>query len=149
LLGDVACTHDAIAEASAAGLTPLLVLGLESAHTSVNAGARVVSAGRFPLSTHALLPDERDFIDRAGGAPSWYATLGHDAAELAAAVLSHFPLDRADDAALVTSLHARAARELSRAKAALWSTDADGFAGANVIARTVRTATPLPENRGP
>jgi hypothetical protein len=153
LTGDGACARDAVAEASAAGLSPLLVLGLECADSDpASLGRRVVvAAGRFPFGLHPLTDDERAWIDRWGSGPSWYETLGHDAALLAVAALSDFPRGRVvDDEATVAELHRRARTSLLAARATLWSTTASGFSGGNVIGRELVAIAPrAPGDRAP
>jgi hypothetical protein len=140
LLGDESCTRDAVAEAAFEGLTPLLVIGLESGAAEVSGRKAVLTSGRFPLGTRPLAPEERAWIARWGASPSWYETLGHDAATLAASVLANFPLARAVDAPTVTRLHLRARDQLARVEAKLWSTGAAGFGSLNVVAREIHAA---------
>jgi hypothetical protein len=140
LLGDEGCTRDAIAEAAFVGLNPLLVVGLESGAVDLPNPRVVVTAGRFPLGTAPLSPEERAWIARWGAPPSWYETLGHDAATLAAVALASFPLKRVDERASVAALHLRARGGLARAQGKLWSTAASGFASMNVIPRELRAA---------
>jgi hypothetical protein len=140
LLGDEGCTRDAIAEAAFVGLNPLLVVGLESGAVDLPNARVVVTAGRFPLGTAPLSPEERAWIARWGAPPSWYETLGHDAATLAALALASFPLKRVDDTEAVARLHLGGRDGLGGAKGKLWSTAASGFGGANVIPRELRAA---------
>jgi hypothetical protein len=137
LLGDESCTKDAIAEAGFEGLTPLLVIGLESGRAEVSGRKAVLTSGRFPLGTRPLIPEERAWIARWGASPSWYETLGHDAATLSASALASFPLARAVDAPTVTALHLRARDQLARVEAKLWSTGAAGFGSMNVVPREI------------
>jgi hypothetical protein len=151
LLGDTPCARDAAAEMLSAGSSPLLVLGLEAcdAPESIPGRKMLVTAGRFPFAAHALAPDERAWVDRWGSPPSWYETLGHDSALLAAAALLDFPTERVDDSGAVSELHRRAKDTLLRARASLWSTVAPGFGGANVIPREFRAAAPSGESAAP
>jgi hypothetical protein len=80
----------------------------------------------------------------AGSPPSWYHTLGHDAALLAAAALSDFPLHRVDDTREVERLHRHAQAKLALASAALWSSRRQGFAGKRVLERDLRVIRPTP-----
>ncbi len=138
LFGDPDCTRDAVAEATQGGLSPALILGLESAAVRDVAGKKyALAAGEFPFDVHPLRADERVWIERWGAAPSWYEALGHDAAVLAAAVLSGFPLERVDDLATVDRLHLRARDGLAQAVADLWSTRSTGFGGGSVLPRDI------------
>ena len=138
--GDADCSRDAAADAENAGLNPTFILGLESAdHADYVSGRRLVlSAGRFPSTRGAPPIPRRACLRRAlGRGPSWYETLGHDAAILGAVALARFPLERVDDVRAVEALHVRARDELSTAKAALWSTLATGFAGGSSMSREI------------
>lgn len=146
--GDSDCSRDAVAEAHGAGLSPNLVLGLDSAHDSELEGHKLALAcGRFPFGAHELRADERAWVERWGSAPSWYEVLGHDAALLAVAALTSFPLENADDTSKVDELHRRARDSLSSAKADLWSTAASGFDGRAAIDRAL-VSVPLPDKKG-
>jgi hypothetical protein len=146
--GDPDCARDAVAEAVATGLSPALVLGLESAEADDLPGRKmVVSGGRFPLGTHELRADERAWVERWGAAPSWFEVLGRDAALLAAAALARFPIDHVEESAKVDELHRVARDNLARVEADLWSTTASGFKGRAAIDRHL-VAVPLPEKKG-
>jgi hypothetical protein len=142
--GDAECARDAAAEAAQRGLSPLLVLGLESAEADeLIAGKKLlVSAGRFPFGVAPLTREERGYVERWGGAPSWFEALGHDAASISATVLADFPLDRVDDKGAVVGLHWRARGHLLQAETALWTTSARGFGGANVLPRRITAVPP-------
>jgi hypothetical protein len=142
--GDGECARDAVMDANQAGLSPLLVLGLESAEVEDYIPGRklLVSAGRFPFGASPLTDDERAYVDRWGSPPSWYEALGHDAATLAAAVLADFPLDRVDDKGAVVGLHWRAQGRLLHAEVPLWTTASRGFGGANVLPRSFKVVAP-------
>ncbi|HEX7670979.1 MAG TPA: hypothetical protein VF395_15395 [Polyangiaceae bacterium] len=140
LLGDEGCTRDAIAEASFVGLNPLLILGLESGAANLPNPRVVVTAGRFPLSGTTGSPEERAWVARFSAPPSWYETLGHDAAVLAAGALATFPLNRVDDPHTVARLHRDARDGLERAEGKLWSTTASGFHGGTAIPRELHAA---------
>jgi hypothetical protein len=144
LAGDAECARDAAAEVAQRGLAPLFVLGLESADAAeLIAGKKLlVSAGRFPFGAAPMTKDEQAYVERWGEAPSWFEALGHDAASLATCVLADFPLDRVDDKGAVVGLHWRARGKLLNTEAALWTTSARGFAGANVLARRIATVPP-------
>lgn len=142
LAGDADCAREATLEALAAGLSPLIVLGLEAVDAAPSLPGRkiLVSAGRFPFAAHPLAPEEQAHLDRWGTAPSWYAVLGRDAALLAEQALAALPSSPVQEEQAVTKLHRRARDGLARARAPLWSTDARGFEGAQSIARRLWTA---------
>ncbi len=144
LAGDPECTRDAAQDVASAGLSPLLIVGLESAEGADPLPGRklLVGAGQFPLAAHALTTDERAWVERFGSGPSWYETLGRDAALLGAAALADFPLAHVEDHAAVATLHARARDALLKARAALWSTASRGFDGNHVLPRDFSTAPP-------
>jgi hypothetical protein len=89
-----------------------------------------------------MTKDEQAYVERWGEAPSWFEALGHDAASLATSVLADFPINRVDDKGAVVGLHWRARGKLLNSEAALWTTSARGFAGANVLARRIATVPP-------
>jgi hypothetical protein len=142
--GDAECARDAAAEVAQRGLSPLLVFGLESAEAYEFIGGKklLISAGRFPFGAAPMTSDERAYVERWGGAPSWFEALGHDAASITAAVLKDFPLDRVDDKGAVVGLHWRARGHLRSAEAALWTTSARGFGGANILPRRIVAVPP-------
>lgn len=137
LSGGADCAREAALAAMSARLSPLLAFGLEAseAHESLPGRKLLVSAGRFPFATHKLAPEEQAWVDQWGEAPSWYATLGRDAAVLSASVLSGLPEGRVEEERSVAELHRRARDGLVRARATLWSTAASGFGGAQVLPR--------------
>ncbi|HEX4337167.1 MAG TPA: hypothetical protein VH062_14715 [Polyangiaceae bacterium] len=144
LRGDAECTRDAVMEVNQLGLSPLLVLGLESAEAEDSVPGRklLVTAGRFPFGAAPMNDEERAYVDRWGSAPSWFEALGHDAAVLAAAVLADFPLDRVDDKGAVVGLHWRAQGRLLHAEVPLWTSASRGFAGASVLSRRFDVVAP-------
>ncbi len=141
LLGSVGCSRDAMAEARAAGLSPTFAFGFDSAGLLLEVAegrGLAVGAGTFPYD--ADVPSEvTRWRKTTGSTPTWFETLGHDAALLAEAALKGLPLDRVDDAKAVAELHARALRRLAEAKAPLWSTESRGFAGRRVMSRKLGT----------
>jgi hypothetical protein len=146
--GDTDCARDAVNEAVAAGLSPSLVLGLESAEADDLPGRKiVVTGGRFPFGAHELRADERAWVERWGAAPSWFEVLGRDAALLAQAALARFPVDHVEEGGKVEELHRLARDNLARVEVDLWSTNASGFKGRAAIDRHL-AALPLPEKKG-
>jgi hypothetical protein len=143
-LGDPECARDAALEAASAGVIARLLFGLDAgALVDVPGSKFVLSAGRFPFGSAPLSDEETAWVKRWGSPPSWYETLGHDAAVLGSAVLASFPLARIDDRALVNGLHQRARDGLLVAHATLWSTLAAGFDGKPAVQREFRVV-PVP-----
>lgn len=142
--GNAACARDVARESQETGRRVTLGLGLEAGELFDQlepAQPRfAVSAGAFPHRKGTPAPESLErLVARSGHAPSWFTTLGHDAALLAKVALAELPLSRVDDARAVTDLHRRAADGLGRASADLWSSDQRGFAGKRVLPRTLGT----------
>jgi len=95
----------------------------------------VATAGLFPLRRGDARSPLNGFQKRHGRPPSFWASLGHDAAVLARSAERALPLDRADDAAEVEARHRAATAALASTEVELWSTGARGFASQNQIAR--------------
>jgi hypothetical protein len=141
LLGDSFCAADALEDAESGGL------GRAWAMLGLAAGELAAEPSRFPvLATRAgpfpLLRTEpnsplRGFRRRYGKAPSWFAALGHDAAVLAKAALQALPADRASEGKEVDRRHQLASAAIAGAEGELWSTDAGGFGGKNVLRREI------------
>ncbi len=149
LLGDVTCAGDAIRELAHIGDRPKLGFGLECAQMIADTGRKqpavAVSAGSFPYRAGAAPDAMKQWVAHYGAPPGWYDVLGHDAAVLAAAALSGFPMERVDDPATVQKLHRRALGELSRASANLWSSDQHGFSASHLLERKFKVvAAPGP-----
>lgn len=142
--GDAACARDVARESQETGRRLTLGLGLEAGEVFSELDPLqprfALAAGSFPHRRGAPAAEaQQRLVEQSGHAPSWFTTLGHDAALLARVALGGFPLDRVDDARVVSELHQRAALELSRAQAPLWSSDKRGFSGARVLPRTLGT----------
>jgi hypothetical protein len=141
LLGDAACASDAMDAVLAGRLSGIrAAVGLEAAVVAgelLRVPSWVATAGNFPLKRGDATSAMSGFKKRNGKAPSWFAALGHDAAVLARLALRTLPQDRADDKDEVERRHDAARIALGRAEADLWTTDARGFAGQNVIAREI------------
>jgi hypothetical protein len=140
LLGDAACSSEAIDDVVAARFPARAAIGLEAAAVVGEPGRMpsiVASAGNFPLRRGDTSSPLLGFKKRQGKAPSWFAALGHDAAVLARAALRTLPLDRADAKEEVDKRHDAAKDAMLRAEADLWTTEARGFAGQPIIAREI------------
>jgi hypothetical protein len=71
------------------------------------------------------------------GRASWWASLGRDAATLARLAVRQLPNDAATAVSAVANRRLQARDALANAKAPLWSTEANGWAGAHTVHRTV------------
>jgi hypothetical protein len=143
LLGDTACSSEAIDDMVAARLGARAAIGLDGASIVGESGripALVTTAGNFPLRRTDTSSPLLGFKKRQGKAPSWFAALGHDAAILARAALRTLPLDRAEAKEEVDKRHDAVRDALLRAEADLWTTEARGFAGQATITREIGIA---------
>jgi hypothetical protein len=142
LLGDTACSSEAIGDVAEAKLGRVrAAIGLDGAEIAAEPGAlalSVASAGRFPLLPGSSSSPLFGFKERHGQAPSWFATVGHDAAVLARAALRALPADQTEDAVEVAKRQQRAEASLRSVDVDLWSTSARGFSGAAVLGREIR-----------
>lgn len=138
LLGPEYCTRSVAAELRRAGLSPLLVLGLDSAHLLYRlAPAVTFSAGEFP---------EKIPTKPAAGPPAasnpWYHALGHDAALLAAVATRDLDAVMTNQPSEVAQIHARVSRALQAARVdQLLTSKQTGFDGDLVLPRTLGTTT--------
>ena len=139
LLGDDGCSRNVAAEARQMGLDVPIALGFEGAplvEDLTDVRLLWVRSGRFPRGTNGSRSAAWSrWVETMGFSPTWYQTLGHDAAVLAAAVLAQFSDERTAEATAVERLQQQARRSLSEVEADLWSTEASGFEGGNTISR--------------
>jgi hypothetical protein len=139
LLGDSACSREAIGELAAAGVRPLLAFGFESAKLLGTLPAvqpmLSIAAGSFPYRARSAPAAMRRWAETSGAGPDWYEALGHDVARLASAALEAFPLERVEDAAAVARLHRQARSRLLAATAELWTSERRGFEGSQRLGR--------------
>jgi hypothetical protein len=142
LLGDASCTTEAIVDVAHGKLGRIrAAIGLDAAEIAAEPSPLLLSvttAGRFPLTPGGAASPLFGFKERHGQAPSWFSTLGHDAAALARAALRSIPDDSAEQVGEVASRHQRAEASLRGVEVDLWSTTARGFAGASTIERELR-----------
>jgi hypothetical protein len=143
LMGDALCASDAIDELAGAGLRNVWAgLGLEAGNLADEPSRLpflVARAGAFPLTRVDAKSPLVAFRRRQGKAPSWFATLGHDAVVIARTALRALPAARTVDAAEVADRHRLLSAALAGAQAGLWSTDAGGFGGKNTLPRDIKT----------
>jgi hypothetical protein len=139
LFGDSFCAAGALEDAESEGLGRVwAVLGLDAGELAAEPSRfplLVTRAGPFPLLRSDPDSPLRSFRRRYGKAPSWFAALGHDAAVLAKAALRALPADRTTDGKEVGRRHQVASAAIAGAEGELWSTDAGGFGGQNVVRR--------------
>jgi hypothetical protein len=142
LLGDASCATEAISDAAQGKLGRIrAAIGLDAAEIVAEPNPLLLSvttAGRFPLMAGGAASPLFGFKERHGQAPSWFSTLGHDAAALARAALRTIPDNSTEQVGEVASRHQRAEASLRGVEVELWSTSARGFAGASTIEREVR-----------
>jgi hypothetical protein len=142
LLGDAACTSEAINDAAASKLGRVrAAVGIEAAEIVSEPSPlplSVASAGRFPLTPGDPGSPLFGFKERHGQSPSWFSTMGHDAAVLARAALRTLPAESTAEPAEVASRHRRAEASVRGVEVDLWSTAARGFSGRSTIERDVR-----------
>lgn len=144
VIGDATCARDVSRESAETGRRVTLGLGLEAGEIFAELEALqprfALSAGSFPHRPGVTASAaQREWVAQSGHAPSWFTTLGHDAALLARIALSDFSLERSVDAQTVAVLHRRATDRLGAAQAELWSSDARGFGGARILTRSLGT----------
>jgi hypothetical protein len=112
-------------------------LGLEADGLTPPPGTLVATAGLFPVDPASPAAAFAPWLRTHAAPPSFWAALGRDAAVLAWEGVKVLPEKGTEDPGEVTERRAQAAASLAAAQADLWTTDAKGFAGARVLARTV------------
>jgi hypothetical protein len=146
--GSAACARDAVQATAGSGLR--LAFGLDAAEAA-RPGALVATAGLFPVveaRAPASAPRDKAPLTRRSPPPpdpapatdgprGWWSALGRDAGVLAWASLRDLPAKGTEDPAEVRARRASVAAALAAAEAALWTTEARGFAGGRVVARAV------------
>lgn len=132
VMGSPSCARDALAAVAGSGLR--LAFGLDAGE-SARVGELVATAGSFP---RARGPKPYGAAEPAPEGPSgWWAALGHDAGVLVGAAFRALPAEGTDDPVKVRSQRAAVASALAGVEGALFTTEAKGFAGGRVLARTV------------
>ncbi len=140
VLGGANCARDAARELGALSPRPLFGLGLECGEivddVAVTDPRMVLGAGEFPYRRGGEAPDSlKRYAGKSGRGPTWYAALGHDGARLAANALGSFALDSVEAADAVAGRHREGQRLLAEARADLWTSERNGFAGGRVLER--------------
>lgn len=130
LFGDGACSKRVMTELRGSKFTPEIWFGLESAHLWPGESARglhTLRAGRFPLAAGSL-PLVTQLAQRLGHQPTWYETLGHDAAILLKYVFAELPSVQLQDDEAVAAFHARVLERLNEFNSEdLWSSARAAF----------------------
>lgn len=97
------------------------------------------AAGLYPVdSATAKDAGVVQYAALGRGPPSWWAGLGHDAGLLAWAAVQKLPKTKPADEKAIEERGALVTQRLKDATGALWTTEAMGFSGGRVLARTVR-----------
>lgn len=124
LLGDAACAQRALSELRTSTFHPDVWFGLESGHLwpgESNPDFHALRAGRFPWTAGALA-DASALALRLHHQPTWYETLGHDAALIVKYVLEGLPQVHLQDDEQVALYHARVLQRLKTFESdELWS----------------------------
>lgn len=143
------CLSDVISElkimgARRTGAPPFLAATLDAEIPDRAAHTRffTVGAGVLPIVAAKASdigdPEVLAFYNELGHAPSWWAALARDAGILARQAVSALPANTTANPDAIAQRHAIVASALGRAKAPLWTTEAPGFEGGHVLARTLR-----------
>lgn len=108
----------------------------------------VMSTGAFPFASRTV-PDDAElarYVKDYGTLPSFWAALGHDGGAIAKRAVFPLPQDDTRDDTQVSQRRAVVEAGLRVARAHLWTTTAEGFGNAHVIARTL-SAVAIDENK--
>jgi hypothetical protein len=141
--GSPSCARDLVNELGSRTRSGTVGVTLEAAGSFKHAGAlRTLSAAAGVVPMRAdLAPHDSErarFIAAYGSERlTWHTALGRDAATLARRVALGLPSTIAATTDAVSQRRDLARRSLARARARLWSTEARGFDGKNVVARTI------------
>lgn len=139
LLGDAACSKRALNQLRQSTFREADVwFGLESAHLwSGLPGFHTLKAGHFPFAAGSL-PQATELAQRLGHQPTWYETLGHDAAVIIHEVFRDLPRVRLQDEDEVALYHARVLQRLKAFRSKdLWSSTDARFDDAMRLERTL------------
>jgi hypothetical protein len=100
-----------------------------------------IAAGSYPSGAPGARTDARldQYREAVGHPPTWWTSLGYDAATLARKAVAPLPLDETTNATELTRRREIARTGLEAARATLWTTEAPGFAvGKHTLDRTLR-----------
>lgn len=104
---------------------------------SLPRGSLVSQAGLFPVDAAAPPATMAHWMLDHASPPGWWAALGHDAAVLAWAAVKDLPEQGTEDPREVSARLAKAAQALGDASGELWTSEARGFGGKQVLPRTI------------
>lgn len=140
LLGDGACSTRAIGELRGSKFRPEVWFGLESAYLwpgETVPGFHTLRAGRYPMPRGGL-PEVTQLARRLGHQPTWFETLGHDAARLVRYVFDGLPRVQLQDDEEVAEFHGRVLARLKAFKTNdLWSSNQARFDDKMRLERTL------------
>ena len=101
--------------------------------------AHLIRAGTRAFGgTPAATPSFEAYEQQFGAKPSYWTAIGRDAALLAHIAEASLPNDRATSVSEIARRRAQARAGLASATAALWTTDATGFAQGHKLPRGLR-----------
>jgi hypothetical protein len=134
VLGDQACASLLLEELKRTKYSPVVLLGLDTAHLIGNAPrTATLKAGAFPERTKPSVT----------GAPySWYYSIGHDAALWSMQATRDFEAVMTNQPDEIELLHGKVATSLrSEQVENLWTTDARTFSDAAILERKLDVVT--------
>lgn len=130
LFGDAACSQRVLTEMRHSAFSPTIWLGLESSHLWPNAtpsGSHALTSHHFPLDP-AVVPQSAEFAAALGHRPTWFETLGRDAATMLLQVMQKLPRLNTKDENEVSAYHGQIHAELSAFESAmLWTSSSGAF----------------------
>jgi len=141
LLEGPGCAERVVAAATTSGLTMTYAVGPGASGVRVPSGSLTLTAGLYPIDASTTNSAIRGWVQARGSAPSWWAGLGHDAGVLAWAGVRVLPTQGTEDAAEVRARRATVRATLAAASGELWTTEARGFAGGQVVPRKLGVRT--------
>lgn len=138
LLGDAACSKRALNQLRGSKWKADVWFGLESAHLWPGTlGFHTLKAGHFPFAAGSL-PQATELAQRLGHQPTWFETLGRDAAVLLDEVFEGLPRVHLQDDDEVALHHARVLQRLKAfASKDLWSSSNAHFNDAMRLERNL------------
>lgn len=143
-LADTLSELKTLGQKRAGASRPFVAATLDAELPDNVANARLFAAGAGVLPILGANPAEIGdpevlaFYKEFGQTPKWWSALGRDAGLLARQAVSALPANTTANPEAVAQRHAIVAGALARAKAPLWSTEATGFDGGHVLARSLR-----------
>jgi len=140
--GSDACAR-AVMPALSRGVTlalgPRPAIGVASSTADVK--VITIASGAYPFGAPGARADTRldQYRDATGHPPTWWTSLGYDAATLARKAVSQLPLDETTNATELARRREVARTGLGAARSTLWTTETQGFAeGKHALDRTLR-----------